>query len=303
MHYFILSFNVVMPLIVMLFVGFCLKRYGMTDDRFIHVSSAIVFKVALPISIFHSTVSATSDFLLDYEAWRFVLSACGFSGLVFLFSFIFAKSQNWDFGTKGAFVQGAFRSNYVIIGYPILLSLFDDGVVIKMSLLTLFVIPFFNVLSVFVLAYFDKTNTQLNFKKTMLEVIKNPLIISIVLGMGFKSLHLALPNFLDSSLRSIAGLATPLALINIGAMFGNSLEFKNKLPLFSNVVTRLPQFQTFQVYQPEQITVRCPEACDLDYYLRIRKVVENTFPNLRPDVGLNYRGLWYSEYAGQPITK
>jgi len=66
----------------------------------------------------------------------------------------------------------------------------------------------------------------------MLEVIKNPLIISIVLGMGFKSLHLALPNFLDSSLRSIAGLATPLALINIGAMFGNSLEFKNKLPLF-----------------------------------------------------------------------
>jgi hypothetical protein len=216
----------------MLFVGFCLKRYGMTDDRFIHVSSAIVFKVALPISIFHSTVSATSDFLLDYEAWRFVLSACGFSGLVFLFSFIFAKSQNWDFGTKGAFVQGAFRSNYVIIGYPILLSLFDDGVVIKMSLLTLFVIPFFNVLSVFVLAYFDKTNTQLNFKKTMLEVIKNPLIISIVLGMGFKSLHLALPNFLDSSLRSIAGLATPLALINIGAMFGNSLEFKNKLPLF-----------------------------------------------------------------------
>ncbi len=84
----------------------------------------------------------------------------------------------------------------------------------------------------------------------------------------------------------------------------DSIEsFKNKLPLFSNVVTRLPQFQTFQVYQPEQITVRCPEACDLDYYLRIRKVVENTFPNLRPDVGLNYRGLWYSEYAGQPITK
>ena len=231
MNYFLISFNVTMPLIILLTIGFFLKKKNLIDDSFVNISSIIVFKLALPISIFHSTVSTSSDFVLDLEAWIFILSACGFSSLVFIFSFLYAKVQDWDNSTKGAFIQGAFRSNYIIIGYPILQSLFDDGVVIKMSLLALFIIPFYNILSVLVLAYFDNTTNQFHMKKTVVEVIKNPLIISIVLGMLFKSSGFDLPVSLNSTLRSIAGLATPLALINIGAMFSASVDLKYRKPL------------------------------------------------------------------------
>jgi len=74
-----------------------------------------------------------------------------------------------------------------------------------------------------------------------------------------------------------------------------------QFPSYEPVVTRLPQIQTFQVYVPEQIKVRRPEAGKIEYFLKTRKIVENSFPNLLPITSNNYRGLWYTNYKDYPL--
>lgn len=75
----------------------------------------------------------------------------------------------------------------------------------------------------------------------------------------------------------------------------------DELPQFASVVTRFPQLQTYQLYAPDQIALRDPEAGSLDYYLRLRQLAEEVFPNLRPVTFHNYRGLWYSQYRSESI--
>ena len=85
----------------------------------------------------------------------------------------------------------------------------------------------------------------------------------------------------ESSFLYIAGLDTMSVI-------------RDELPQFGNVVTRFPQLQTYQLYTPDQIALRAPEAGSLDYYLRLRQLAEEVFPRLHPVTFHNYRGLWYS---------
>ena len=85
----------------------------------------------------------------------------------------------------------------------------------------------------------------------------------------------------ESSFLYIAGLDTMSVI-------------RDELPQFGNVVTRFPQLQTYQLYTPDQIALRAPEAGSLDYYLRLRQLAEEVFPRLHPVTFYNYRGLWYS---------
>jgi len=76
---------------------------------------------------------------------------------------------------------------------------------------------------------------------------------------------------------------------------------ERELPRFAEVVTRFPQLQTYQLYTPDQIIYRNTEAKSLEYYLKIRKLAEEVWPNLRPITFHNYRGLWFTEYRGETI--
>jgi len=103
---------------------------------------------------------------------------------------------------------------------------------------------------------------------------------SLALGQGVQLLSAAKKLGAETSFLYIAGLDD---LEAIQAGFSD----------FSQVVTRMPLIQTFQLYQPEQIVLRHPEAQQLDYYLRTRILAESIFPDLIPDIDLNYRGLWF----------
>jgi len=51
----------------------------------------------------------------------------------------------------GAFIQGGIRSNFIIIGYPVLLNLFGDAAIVNIALITLIFIPLTNILSIIAL--------------------------------------------------------------------------------------------------------------------------------------------------------
>jgi len=79
--------------------------------------------------------------------------------------------------------------------------------------------------------------------------------------------------------------------------------FSQELPKYRGLVTRLPLFQSYQIYEPNQIALRYPGARNIEYYFEMRRIVEGVFPRLQPDLSLNYRGLWYSKYADQQIVQ
>lgn len=76
---------------------------------------------------------------------------------------------------------------------------------------------------------------------------------------------------------------------------------ETQFPTYASLLTRLPQIQTFQAYVPEQVKLRRPEAGNIEYFLKTRKIVEAAFPHLLPIAADNYRSLWYTTYGNQKL--
>lgn len=115
---------------------------------------------------------------------------------------------------------------------------------------------------------------------------------SIDLDGGRKLLATAKSLGVDTSFLYIAGLDDHQAM-------------RQQFPLYRDLINRLPQVQTFQAYNPQQLNLRHQEANSIEYFLKTRKIVEQAFPNLRPIAGNNYRSLWFTSYAGhhlKPVT-
>lgn len=68
--------------------------------------------------------------------------------------------------------------------------------------------------------------------------------------------------------------------------------------------TTFPRLQVFQAHNDYMRLARDPESGSLDYYLEVRAQTEDAFAcnGLAPKSWENYRPLWYSTYAGAPVT-
>ena len=224
MNAFTIAFNAVLPIFLMIVLGFGAKSLGVINQDFVNQATRFVFRISLPVLIYRK-VSAI-DLSESFEVSQVHLMVFCFIGIIVgyfiakgLARFVVKDPMSKNGYVTGTFILGCSRSNYVIIGYPVLLNLFGDAVVVNMALVTLMVIPIFNVLAIIALTPPDKHNGIAKFKEISLNIIKNPLIIALVFGFITAELELTFPRAIDGFLAMVAGLATPLALVAIGAFF------------------------------------------------------------------------------------
>ena len=213
MQNLILIFGLVFPVFLIIALGYFLKRLGTINNNFINLSTKIVFNVSLPALIFIEVSKVPLDKVFDMKMIVFV-----YSGIIMSFIAVWLISIPLlrDGKDRGAFIQGSFRSNYAIIGLAIISNVFGSEKLGKASLLLAFIIPLFNILSVIALIVPNRKEKQLNTVKTLLEIIKNPLIIAVILAVPFSYYKWELPGILLTTVDYLAALSLPLALIGIG---------------------------------------------------------------------------------------
>ena len=82
-------------------------------------------------------------------------------------------------------------------------------------------VPLYNIYSVLVLTFEAQGEEKHTgkIKEACINIVKNPIIIAIFLGIVASLLRVDLPTIADKTINSVAQLATPLALIALGAGF------------------------------------------------------------------------------------
>lgn len=219
--------NAVAPLLLTAVLGYILKRIGFMTADFAKATNRLVFHVFLPALLFRNIY--TIEDLADVEFGFVLYGICGL--LVIFFAAIpIAMAVTKKSERRGVLLQAAFRSNYALIGIPLAESLFGAAGAAVATLLSAVMIPMFNVLAVISLSVFHREGEKTSLRKILLGILKNPLIESIVLGLvalliralfvrqgiAFRFTDLA-PIY--AVLGYLANLATPLALLVLGAQF------------------------------------------------------------------------------------
>lgn len=203
----------VIPVFLIVLLGVFLKYIGIVDDKFVKVSSKLVFVVSLPVFIFIELIKSEITEKFDAELILYGIIATTIS---FIISWVIAGKVTKVPVQKAAFIQGAFRSNYAIVGFAIIANIYGIQAVAVPSILLAFILPYYNILAVISLTVPIKGKEELNLVKTGWEIIKNPLILAVIAAVPFSLLHISLPFFVMKTGEYLADMALPVALLGIG---------------------------------------------------------------------------------------
>ena len=214
MENLMLSANAVLPMFMLLAAGFLSQKAGVLTREDVPRFNKVAFRIFLPCLLFYNIYC--SDLSAAVKPGLIIYAVCGVL-LVFAAAYLsvqhLVRREDW----KGVIAQGIFRSNFVIMGIPIAQALVGADQLGAVTVLIAVVVPLFNFLSVYVLERFRGGNV--NVRKVLLEVAKNPLIISSLLGILCQLLGIRLPHLLEQTVSSLSVIASPLQLFLLGAFF------------------------------------------------------------------------------------
>ncbi len=207
---FVFAFGITGPILILLLLGWGIKRIGLVDSHFISQANALVFNVALPTVLFLALSGNSISDAMDPT-----LILVGLGGTLALVAILIGVAKWIPKDQRGVFVQGSYRGNLAILGIALAVATYGDEVLPIIGLYIAVVTTAYNVLAVWVL----------NASGMLKQIIKNPILIGILLGMLASIIELPIPSLVINTGEYISGLTLPLALICIGA----TLEFKSLL--------------------------------------------------------------------------
>lgn len=212
--------NIVLPVFLVIGLGYALKRRGFLDEAVNSVLSRLVFYLAAPALLFRAAALTDLEEALELRSAGVVIAV---SVAAAIFTYLAAARSSS--ARRGVLVQGAYRSNLVFVGLPVLTNALGSGreVMGSASVLIGIITPVYNFLAVVALTlpHRGEDGASGAWKRAGLDILKNPLIWSCVLGLLFSALELPLPGVADKSLKLVGDIAMPLALLVVGA----SLDF------------------------------------------------------------------------------
>lgn len=227
MSNFIFSLNATIPIFLVMVLGWILMRLGLFNQNFNAVADRYVFKVALPILLFVDI--ATAD-IYDIFTWKFVIFCIIVTTIMFIGTWGLANLWMKDKSMVGAFSQAAVRGSGAILGIAFVENIYGGAGCAPLMIIA--AIPLYNIYSVIILSFGskDRKSGKGLLKTTLKNIITNPIIIGILLGMPFAFLRISIPEIPLKALSSVANTATPLALLMVGAEFEGKKAVKKIKP-------------------------------------------------------------------------
>ena len=240
-----------MPIVLLILLGYVLKRIKLFNDNFVSTANKFVFNVALPVLLFFNVYNIRDFSEIE---WSTVVFAVTVILLLFAAGLIYCMFFVKDSRQKGVVWQSFFRSNFAIIGLPLAEAIGGTQGVVTASILSAFSIPLFNALAVVALSVFTGDKNRISVKDILIKVVKNPLIRGVFLGFVVLGIRHFIPcdesgtavftvknnlPFIYDFIEMLAGIASPLALVVLGGQFRFDAVKSLKKQISAGVTARI----------------------------------------------------------------
>lgn len=230
---FLFALDAVLPIVLLIFLGYGIKKIGFLDEAWFKKGNKFIFKLALPVLLFYNVYNIES---FDAINWSVVIYAELMILLIFCIGLLVVHLTIQDPRQKGVVLQCIFRSNFAIIGLPLAEAIGGSEGMGIAAVLSAFSIPSFNILGVIALTMYqrDENGDKLGLKTTIKSISTNPLILGVACGLVVLGIRSLIPvdsegvpiftlaynmPFLFKAISSLAKIASPFALIVMGGLF------------------------------------------------------------------------------------
>ncbi len=237
MEHLIFSLNATIPIFLTMVIGWLFKQCRMIDEPFVKVLNKFNFQVTLPLMLFEDLAGADFASVWDGEYVLFCFGVTFVSIFaIWGISSLFLKEKD----IVGEFTQGCYRSSAAVLGLAFIQNIY--GTSLMAPLMIIGTVPLYNVMAVIILSFTGPGEHKLNkegLKKSIVGIAKNPIIISIALGIVVSLMHVDFPYIMDKTIHNFSIMASPLALIGLGAGFEGRKAIKKIRPTAVCTVVKL----------------------------------------------------------------
>ncbi len=248
---FMFSLRVVMPILLLMALGWLTARRGRWDRTFFDGLNSLCFRLFLPVQLFMNVYEMES--LRDVN-WR-VLVYLVF-GILFALTLgaAAARAAVADPRQRGVIAMASFRSNQVVLGLPMAEALGGQAAMGFASVASSFCVPVFNALAVITLsAYSEQNGKKASVRSVLQKTARNPLILGALMGFAALAVRKLLPTVdgtavftiredlpsLYKALKDVAKVASPLMIFVLGTKLDLKAAGRLKKILALGTVLRL----------------------------------------------------------------
>jgi len=212
------------PIFILIGLGYITVKTGWFAKANSRGLSWFVGNIGVPAAIFNALISRPfievfrADYLVIYGAASLFAFCC---------LFFTAKFRGKNLTEATFYGVGASMSNSIMIGYPLAIQIFGEAAIIPFAL-TLIVENLLMLPLALALAVSGQSQTSSFFKaflQSLPQLVKNPILIAIVLGIVAGSIGFELPSVLNKVSGMLASTVAAVALFAVGtALVGVKLK-------------------------------------------------------------------------------
>lgn len=210
-HFFALS----VPLFSIVVAGYVIALWKVWQPSWTQTASKLVFNVALPALLFHLMSDLASLPPVDTR-----LLIAFFGGCLIVFGIgrlIAARVFAMNGVSQSIFALGGVFSNNVLLGVPVAKLTLGNAALPSVALVLVFnALILWTLVTVSVEWARYGAFTLHGIGRTVLSVLKNPIVMAIVTGSVFGLSGLRLPGAVEVTLSALSHLAAPAALLVLG---------------------------------------------------------------------------------------
>ena len=218
---------VVLPIFLLIGFGWFLGRRGFISPQTAKENNDLLYHFAMPAVLLNGILGAKMQDIPS--AGRFALAVCLPYLATTVLLWIFAR-RGEDPRRFAALTLSATRGNHFFAGLPIVtLAMGREGLEAGAMILA-FSMAFMQLITIGSgqLALLGRVTAD-SLKRTMLQLLKNPLFMSCILALILIFLKLdRLPSWMAMTLKIMADISTGLALL----MLGTRIDMRGLLPAF-----------------------------------------------------------------------
>lgn len=217
------GYQKIFTIIMLILIGFHIRKRGIISKETQEGITNLLLRIIIPFSVF-------SSFLTPFE-WKranisyilLIIAILYYPIMQFIAARFIYKKYPYEEDKKRLFIFGTSYSNAIFMGHPFVQALFGQE---GLFFASVFNLPF----NIYVWSIgFAKLTKQPFTKKGLINTIRNPVIISCLLGYAWWIFQVYIPASVNNILKSffdvfntIGACNTPISMIIIGTMLAEA---------------------------------------------------------------------------------
>lgn len=212
---FVIACKAVAPLFLAIFAGLIFSRTKSASENWVEILNKYALRIGLPALVIASLIRIDASF----ETYlRLIVVNSAYFVVSMLLAFPIAKIFRFSKQVKQALFLILSYGNVAYLGIPVLRNSYGEAAVPMAGIIS--AVYIFWLLTLGIALIEINGENRLKPKQMLLNLIKNPLLLSVFAGIAIVFFEIKLPGIITDTIQLFAGSVTAVVLFSLGIFLG-----------------------------------------------------------------------------------